>query len=439
MAATNPFIANAQVISDGLPALWDKNQTATYDKINKAKTQEITWVDNGAGTGYDFRIPLEVAPAGNFSVVDIAGGVMPEGTGPEYAQMYQSLRQFSMAFDLNIKDIYATDNSTLSKINILQSTVKGAIGNMKRYMNASWFSDMFAGSGSGRGLCALLTSKGTPSGGAATYTLDGEFGANLMLRGMRFEQFSNDLNTLRTSAFTSLPYVTDVNYAANTIKVAGLGAMSPADDDYLAFPAVGSTPALANTLGYFHNTSTSGTMLGLTKANYAGLLPSYVNANGLINQAHGYKLLINIRQRYGVGAIKDLGGIIHPVQAASLGMLNTQQGTFLMEGGALKDITINAFAAEEIPYWGIKHMVDPMQSRKRIDYVLWKNFVKATKKPLDFFKDLNGNMFFQNRDATTARIKMSTYFSLLLIENYTYKTPGMGGFVYGATIPSSLS
>lgn len=435
MAATNPLVVNAEKIAQGLPALWDKLQTTTYDKLSKAKAEEITWTPNAS----DYRVPLEVAPAGVFGTVNLDGGVMPAGTGPELAQMYQALFPFIKSFQLSTKDILSTDNSKLSTVNLFNKTVKDAIPNMKRDMNASLFSDMFGGAGNARGLIALLTDGGTNSSGAATYTLDTEFGANLLVRGQRFEQFANDLGTHRTSAFTSLPYITDVDYANNKITVAGLGAMSQGNDDYLALPGVGSTPAWASTLGYFHNTATTGTMLGINKANYKGVLPTVVNAAGAISQAHGLKLLIAIRQKFGKEAIAKLGGIIHPVQAAALGLLNVSQGTFIMEGGALKDITTHTPSAGEITYWGIKHMVEPMQSRKRIDYVLWENFVKVVKKPLEFFKDQNGNMFFQDRDSTTARVKLGTSFQLMCIENYTYKTPGMGGFVYGATIPTNLA
>lgn len=421
--------ATMETLRPILPELYEaETKNTAYGLITKgAEKHKITKTTNGT----DFRIPLEVSAPGVYGALDLAGGSFLTGTSATLKQMYQSYFPTQLAFKLDLQNIYTTDDSKLAIVNAFKKTMKDAPKRLAWNNDAS-LHNITSGY---QGLVALGTAVTSAGTGTETMTFDTEFAANLLYPGMRVEIFKNDLSVHRTSAVpNALPYISSVDKSAGTAVITGLGAITPEATDYLAFPGVGSTPAWMNGLYYFHNTATTGNLLGLARGTYQELISNMVNAAGALIPDHGLQLYQKIRQRTGVAPNK-LKGLIHPAQVAqiySLGMAISEW----TRGKSDEMIDVVPKIGDYITFCGVNHLVDIHQSKTRIDWIDTENWGRVYLKEADFYKTPgDGKMIFESRDGD-GRVAAAVEFWMMTSENFFCAKPSADGFVYALSIPT---
>ena len=422
-AIADVYAANIQQIDKSLPDLFELNPT-TYGLLTKAgKTAKIAKTVEGK----DFRVPLKTSPGGIFGALNLAGGSFGAGSGPVYQQMYQTYFALKLGAEQNLDTIYNTESSNQSVVNAFRDTMKSLLPNMQWYANASLHN--ISGN---QGLVALATAFDT-----ATYTLDSEYGANLLLPGMQVEIFSNNLGAHKTSASDPLPAITAIDKNARTVTLNNLptGGSAPGNDDYLAFPGVTATPTWLQGMNYFHTASTSGTMLGLTKTSYPEIMPSYYNAAAALVPQHGLLLRTKILQRR--GKVGNLTGVIHPAQAAQIYNLGIALSEW-SRGKSDKMIDIMPAAEDNIPFCGVSHKLDIHQSKKRINWIDPKNWLRVYLKELEFYKEPGTGRTVFTKYASTGYPSAAIVYYMMLVENFVCVDPGSEGFLYGLSIPTDF-
>jgi hypothetical protein len=425
----NVYAHNMEVVRKDLPALYEMAaENTVYSKIKKGSDNiQIVKTPNGQ----DFRIPVETQPPGYIATASLDGGALPGGSATITQQMYQTYFPLFFPVDIGVGSIWNTEASN-STVNEWKNNMKKAIPAFKRQCDASFFN---LGSGS-QGLMALATGYA-----AGVFTLDTEYGASLCQLGQRVEIFSNDLGTNRTSSVpTNLPYISAIDRDAGTVTVTNLGAITPQATDYLAFAGAGGTGttlAWVNGLNYFHNTATSGSVLGLDRATYPEINPNKVDASGSLVPTHGLLLNTKIRVRTGEMPSK-LFGVIHPAQAAQI----YSTGIAISEwnrGGSDKmiDIMPSDINDDYIKWCGVAHLKSNRQSKKRVDWVDLNNVCRVYLKELDFYTGPNGQKFFEGRNGDGA-VTLNWQYWLYVVENFAFTNPRQSGFVYNASIPSGF-
>lgn len=381
----------------------------------------------------DFRIPVQVEPVGQFGALNLAGGAVASGTPGSLQQMYQTYFATQYSASINMEEILNSADQAKSVVNAFDRAMKDLPGNLVQRCDASLHS---LGAGN-TGLIALGSSYL-----AGVFTLDTEYGANLLVPGQRVEIFANNLGTHRTTGLSmdNLPYLSVVNKKTGKCTVTNLGAITPSNDDYLAFPGVGASPSWINGIRYFHSTATSGTRLGLDIATYPELQSNWVAASGAyLSPVHGYQLRVGIKQR-GRLADKYIGSI-HPCQAAQLGIQGTAIASFLRGPNTSNDMyDLVLKMGKFVDFGEVQNFVDVHQSRKRVDWFALENwfrvYLNGVKADFITFPG-TGQTTFVKYD-TSGNRTMAIEFGLWNSENFGCADPGADGFISDLAIPTGF-
>jgi len=423
------YSSNMETVRKDLPTLYEMAaENTVYAKLKKgSESIQIVKTPNGQ----DFRIPVETQPPGYVATASLDGGALPTGSATATQQMYQTYFPLFFGVDIGAGSIWntAADKATTNQ---WKNNLKKALPAFKRQADASFFNI----SSGNQGLMALSTAYDT-----GNFTLDSEYGANLCQVGQRVEIFSNDLGTNRTSAVPSnLPYIDRITRDGATVHVTNLGGITPGNDDYLLFSGAGGTGtslSWVNGINYFHNESTSGSLLGLSKTNYPEILPNTVDAAGSLVPTHGLLLNTKIRVRQG-SAPSKLFGVIHPAQAAQIyttgiAISEWQRGT----SDKMIDIMPSDINDDMIRWCGVSHLKSTHQSKKRVDWLDLNNWGRVYLKEMDFMIGPDGRKFFEGRNGDGA-VTLHWQYWLMVIENFFCSNPATGGFVYNASIPTGF-
>lgn len=423
------YASNMETIRKDLPQLYEMTADNTlYAKLKKGSDSiQITKTVNGQ----DFKIPVETQPPGYLATASLDGGALPAGSATVTQQMYQTY--FPMFFPVSVgAGAIWTTEADKSTVNQWKNNLKKATAAFKRQADASFFNI----SSGNQGIMAQAT--GYSSG---TFTLDTEYSANLCQVGQRVEIFDSTLATNRTSAVpTNLPYIDRVDRNAGTVHVTNLGAISPGTTDYLLFAGAagtGTSPVWVNGLNYFHNTTTSGSLLGLSRTSYPELLPNTVDASGSLVPTHGLLLNTKIRVRKGATPGKLLG-VLHPAQAAQIyttgiAISEWQRGN----SDKMIDIMPSDINDDMIRWCGVTHLKSAHQSKKRVDWLDLDQWGRVYLKEMDFMVGPDGRKFFEDRSSSGA-VSLGWSYWLMVIENFYCAQPSSGGMVYNASIPSGF-
>ena len=423
MPATNPTVVNMEVVAKGMPKLWDLDHSTTYDKLKNALKNN--WKITRTPNSNDFRAPMQVSAGGVYGAFNPEGGNFPETSGPKFTQMVQTAKHQAIGWDYNLSDQWYTEDPSLSTINVTKEMMKDAMQAAKRAANASLFSDGF--SGGAQGLIGRISAYNT-----GVCTMEGEFGANLFYPGMAVEGFDDDLSEHETSAVGSnLPKVDYVDTDNDKIKLTNLGSWTPAQNDYLAFPGVGATPAWVNGLYYFNNPSTSGSILGVQKSAYPQIVPVFESAGGgPIGKVQMLKILVKARQKRG-GRIPKWTGIVHPVVSANWALDGVSIAEFQRGSGQMPvlDLVPKGATEDTVVMAGVTHIVEPLASRKRVDWINFENAGRVTLKEVGYIKNPQGGYLFQKRNSDGGLVAAYQFF-IGWSENFVVRDPGENAVVY---------
>jgi hypothetical protein len=439
---TDLINANKETLRKGaLPYIYQKDEDYAVQRVCKStEAYRITKTTNGA----DFRVPIEVGPAGNFGAANLAGAPLGLGRGVSITQFIQTYFATKLAFQLSYDAIKGTATSDQTAFDAWKRTMEEGIPNMARYENASWH--CLGGSDGQVGVATAFTGDGT----GGTYTLDTDIGVRLFVPNQQFEIINGaTYKTGQTGVSPdNLPFVSpgSVNYAARTITftcpITLTGGNIPAAGDVLYFGGAtpSGTPTWAQGLRYVNTTATSGLYLGVNRATYPVINSSAITSGGTLTQQMVLALRQLIAIRTGSKSKLSVIGLVPPHQVAIMSQTVQAMQSFYRtqmtqdQIDPLPAVTIDG----GIIFGGITHYQDGMQSATRIDYCNpsdWGRVYLDDKPGADFYKDpLNGNEFF-TQYSSNGGPATSTLFYLLSTLNYWNMNPQASGLITGLTPP----
>lgn len=432
-AYTDVYKANMEVVRQGvLPRMYELNNYVSAKILGGIEKHAITKTVNSL----DFRAPIETGNRAQFGTFSMAGGSLGLGGSFTVDHLVQTAFPVKLGFQINKDTSWGTANAALSRVNAFKKTMKDAIPLWQRYDDVSFFN--ITGS---QGVIGVSTALDT-----LTYTMDTNFGANLILPGQVVEVVDSTLATNKTLTVAvspdNLPYVSAVNKLGGVhyVTIANTAALTagnaPAAGDRLCFQGVGATPAWMNGLYYVNDSSTSGSYLGITKSTNPQIVSNGYDMNGTLTPQAVLLIQHRIFLRYGE-LPKDLVGIMNVAQhAAILNQGINISNWFRKPGGGEKMLDIMPEVSDVVDIAGVPCHLSPHSSQTRLDFVKKSDWGRVTfgQQVVDFYTDDEGRRVFPLRSSNGA-IATADLFYLYSVYNYYNINPGAAGYIYNCSLP----
>lgn len=424
------YKANMEVVRKGvLPKLYPLSKFVSAKILGNIEKHQITKTPNSA----DFRAPIETANRAQFGAFSMAGGSLGLGGSFVVNQLVQTTFNVKLGIEITREAAEGTSSAGLSVVNAWKKSLKDAMPLVQNYDDNSFFN--ITGS---QGLIAQSTALDT-----ATYTMEADFGANLIVPGQVVEVLSSALVNKTLAATVSpddLPYVSYVDRINRTVTLANTAGLTAgnamASGDYLAFQGVGSTPAWMNGLYYVNDDATSGTYLGITRSTYPEIIANGYSVNGSWTPQASLLVIHRIFLRRGELPEK-LKGIMNTAQHAAAMQQGINISYWFRKGGeALIDKMPKVSDMVEI--CGVPTYLTSKQSQSRVDYVNeadWGRVWFGSKQQWDFYEDQEGRTKFEKR-STNGGVATADLVYLTASYNYYNVNPGAGGFLDALTKPT---
>jgi len=423
---TDVYKANMEVVRQGvLPKLFPLSNKVSAKILGNIEKHQITKTPNGT----DFRAPIETGNAAQFGTFSMAGGSLGLGGSFVVDQLTQTAFPMKLGIEINKDTSWGTSNAAISRVNAFKKSMKDAIPLAQNYDDNSFFN--ITGT---QGIIAQSTGLST-----ATYTMESNFGANLIVPRQVVEILGSDLSNKTVTASLSpdsLPYVSAVDRINRTVTVAGYSPVSLAAGDYLAFQGVTATPTWMMGLYGVNTNSTSGTYLGITRSSYPEIIANGYSVSGSWTPQASLLILHRIFLRYGE-LPTNLKGIMNVAQHAAA----MQQGiniSYWFRKGGEQLLDKMPKVTDMVEICGVPTYLTSKQSQSRVDYVNpddWGRVWFGPKQQWDFFEDEEGRRVFPKR-STNGGIAAADLMYLYAVYGYYCVRPGGGGYLDSLTLPT---
>ena len=407
-AVADVYNTHMEEVSKHLPRLLEMEAFASQ-KIKRA-TKKHGVVQTGSGN--DFRAPFQYQAAGvHFGAANLAGGALSAGDGSKYAQFVQTAFGMQEGTSLNY-DVMKEGKSKNALVDHLKKNLKEMSEAWKKNEDKGWHN--ITGT---QGLIAYATANTT-----TVYTLDPEFGANLLDVGQPVEVYDTSLGSHRTSGGTIK--ITAINKLGPTVTLAS--DPSGAATDKLAIMGTGTTPAWMLGLYAVNNVATTGTLHGVNRETYPEIISNMIDGSSGLSLELANIMLANIEQRR--GKKKKLIGFAHPAQFNNIKMLGVEISNW-NRGSSDKMIDIMPKMEESTVFCGLTLHKDLHASKERIDLVNIDDWARVvTVEPHFYERPDNGGKLWEVRSSDEVTMAFNIY--MVADYNFACLDPGAGGGLY---------
>ena len=386
-----------------------------FNKMQKSIDKEVV-------SGRAMRIPIQIRAGGSASAANYDGGVSGLGSATQYAYMTVSPVDLQFKVQVTLAAEWRTDSKEKATENVIKREAVNAVAQFRtfneRLLNTA-------------GDCVLAT-LGTVVAGQTWNITGTAFGAQLLLAGAPICVYTSTLATNRGTA-----NVLSVDYVNNTVTLdANVGSMA-AGDKITIGGVSGANPTGLYGLSYFHNSASSGLVLGLDRATYPELRTSAVNAAGALVPAHFRQVLTRIKQAVGRDNVsKSLVWYGHVNQwAAYEENVMLVQGAYVegSGGGDTPDLLYNQEGKKVIAGHTFLDSVNAPQDRiEAVDLQYWG---RSVVKDIDRIK-IGDQTVFPVYDSTTGTPTYAYTWILGWSGQVFCSHPRSGGYIYGLTKPT---
>lgn len=297
-----PAVGNSNVVALELEKVQSKI-SVLYDTDKKfwgnIKKRDVEIISNR-----QMRIPLELAPGGDFGYFDPDGGDLGRGGGPVWDKAVITCVFLKLGIEYTKLAEWGTDSARKAVTQAVRRLIARSADEFGRQLDAQLMQN-------GSGQIGTITSVATAAGvDTYTCTTDG-FGVRLMRQGQTVQVFDSTLATLRGSGV-----ITEWDVANATIDVtpAITGAIAT---DVLVTNGISSPAALPALFGvpYHDSNASTGSWLGFNRANTPAIRASRVNGNNNALSLPLPRLAINnIGNRVGIDNNFSPNAWMHPCQ-----------------------------------------------------------------------------------------------------------------------------
>ncbi len=410
MALQNSQVVALQLekVRPKLPILYERDDTF-FSLIQKRDVERVST--------RTARIPLQVMPGGAFGYASFDGGDLGRGSGTSYD--YAQITPVGIRFAVEITKLveYATDASDKAVENAAKRNVADAMKQFRRDLDASLQT-------AGNGVFGTVASVN----GSVITLANTPFGARLLHENQNVQIYDSTLTTNRGTA--TITAVSKSLGGAQTITVSAVPGGTTATDLVVVDGVSGAQPTFIYGIPYHHNTSTSGTWMGISRSlPYA--VANGVNANNAALTLPPIRLAFNqIRQAIGADALGSLLWHGHPAQVAAyeeLGFVISE----IEKGGSNQDLDL-LFRNKTMG--GVKIKENIHADTTRLDLINLETWGRVEWLPIDYY-EVGGTTVFPVYGASGG-IAASYLFYLVTGVQFFIDNPRAVSSVTGLALPS---
>jgi len=357
--------------------------------------------DNGRATRVStksYRVRIQTVDVGDVAKFNLDGGTLPTGGSSQWDQFLVTPLAFVKPIEYTRLADETGEPKNVSTVNPVSKTIADAVRGIQVQR------DMFLQT-AGDGKVAQVLA-GYAGGGANPITLEpSPWGARLLRKGQKIQVFTNAFASRGTATITN---VVKTLGATQSITVDAVPAGTVAGDFIVvAGLAAGGADPFINGLPVFHSTSTSGTLLGISRANNY-VVANGVNANGAQITLPLLRLAMNqVLVELGDEALKDQLFHTHPSQLAAYEELGFQIQNIFSNNGKFNDKGFDGLMnSKKMTIDGFEIISNLHASNTDWNFTNVKSWGKVKWGQGTFwFKNRGGQTVFQQYDITTGTPK----------------------------------
>lgn len=358
------------------------------------------------------RLPLELAPPGNFRQVDFNGGDLGRGGGTQYIFGTVSPVGFVAALETTKLAEIGTNSNQKAIADVVRRDMKNGVKELR------WGLDALLQTGTGQ-LSTMSSGAGT-----TTWTLGGSFKTLLLHRGLRVQCYDATFTTQRTGVST----IQAVNFTAGTVVVDVAPAGQTNTDIIVIEGLSGAAPTSLFGIPTFQSDATTGTTLGLTRSLYPEIQAQRFNANNTLLTPPYLRLALNkLRiKRDDDESMKSLVAHCNVHQTDAYEQ-NAQLASVIYKEPSAKQGFDLFFKAENMVGVPIKTNVkaDPT----RIDFLELDRWGRAVMYDIDFYKDPgNSETVFGVYGTSGGRSAAALWYIATSLQIWS-EDPGFGAYI----------
>lgn len=398
-------------VRDKLPLLYEV-EDVFFSKVQKKEVMRVS--------SRNARIPLQVKPGGAIRFVSFDNGDMGRGGGTQYN--YAEITPLGLAFAVEIaKQVeYSTDSDEKAIENAAQNEVKNAMKQFRRDLNAQLQT-------AGDGIMGTITDvTGT------TLTLSNiPFGARLVRENMPISIYPTNMASSRGE--TNITTRVQGLGLTQTIVVDSVPGGTIATDNLVVAGLSGASPVGLYGIPYHHNTSTSGSWMGIARTN-PYVVANGVNAGSAAVSLPPFRLAINqIRNRLGLSKVGNMVWHMNLATTAGHEELGIAISTIIKGGGSSNADELDLlFKGQTIGGYDI--MEDIHADPTRADLINFDTWGRVEWLPIDYFKIGNATVF--PIYGTSGGLNSSYIFYLVTGVQYFVDNPAAIGGVTAFALPA---
>jgi hypothetical protein len=371
------------------------------------------------------RIPLKLRPGGNFGYYNPDGGSLGRGNMPTYDKAIINSVHLREAIEMTAKTVWSTDNQRKAVINAFRDTLATSRKEFRRNTDSQCMGD-------GTGVLGTITTVST-SGGVDTYTFttDG-FRARLMRYGQNISVYNSALTINRSAGGES--QITFYDLANNTIKVTPAVAGATAGDLVVTSGLTATPPVGMLGIEYHDSNASTGTWLGMDRAQNPEIRANRVNANSASLTLPLPRLAINkIGDRVGMDTKKRCTAWTHPAQRQAYEELG--QNVIRIDKTP-KDEALDMYFSDNMQMAGAPLKCSYSWNRTRIDFIDLDVWGRAELHPAGFYANPDdGKKVFEVR-AADGGVATSWIFYVVASFNLFMNNPASASYIDNLAIPS---
>lgn len=417
MAAINAAaIAAIQLenVQEMVPELFNDETTLDGMISDNGRAQRV------GSTAY--RIPMKYARPGDYKMGDLDGGTLPTGGGSKWDKGTVSPVVVMLPVGwTKLVELIGQKADKVAITNVVNETLADAADQMKKIRDIALNTD-------GTGKIGVVSAVDTTNN---IITMDGGFGARLVQPDQTVGIWNG---TALRGTFANVDRVFNTLGGTQSFHYAGADVAGAADNDIVRVNGLtDGAPSYVFGLPYFINNSTTGTLLGITKANAPYVVSNAYDLGGAQISLPALRLLINqVSSRLGKKGLKDQFFHTHPSQVAAYEELGFERQEVESNGsfGPL-DLMFENFKVA-----GYKVMSNNNADQTRWDFVSPKSFGKVQYADGPFWYETAGGKIYPIYDTSTGA--PTTSFGATLISATQYFCDNMlaNGCITTAKVPS---
>jgi hypothetical protein len=376
-----------------------------------------------------FRLRFQTAFPGNVAMFNLDGGILPAGNFSQWVQGTLTPLAYVIPVEYSrLVDIVGEGGPKVVSENPVTKTLADVAVQMAK--NRDQFLQQ-----AGDGKIGQVDVSYAGGGANPIVLANSPWGARLISQGQQVQLMSGDGNyTLRGSC-----YVTNVNNklgGIQSITVDAVPAGTEVGDFVMVAGVASTTPAFLYGIPYFHNTSTTGTYLGIARTQ------SYVVANGVAAGGAPLSLpmlraaLSRVEQSLGTDALKTQVWHAHPSQIQAYEEMGFAKQEILMSNGKMPGFDGVTADVGQFTIAGREIVRNIHADNTRIDFMDFGSWLKVVwgKAPF-WFKNRSGQWVFQIYDPASGNPTANEGCYYVDARQYAVDNPQAISSVTGLKVP----